>query len=215
MSSVPLTACLLSLLDPSYYEIGSLTCVGLAPGWNQYSWPPALAMASGFATFLLDFAAERYVEKRYGISFLDSHGPSLGQSSTAEGVDILSSRRRVSRASIHSATDVEAAGNEVQEPAPGPNAKGRRDQEDSVNVLDADQSQSELEKARDEDLGFKQQISAFLVLEFGVIFHSVIIGLTLGAAGSEFPVLYVVIIFHQSFEGVSSLPSRQTAHLRG
>ena len=40
------------------------------------------------------------------------------------------------------------------------------------------------------------------MLEFGVIFHSVIIGLTLGTAGAEFSTLYPVIIFHQAFEGM-------------
>lgn len=49
---------------------------------------------------------------------------------------------------------------------------------------------------------FKQQISAFLILEFGVIFHSVIIGLNLGTVGEEFSTLYPVLVFHQSFEGL-------------
>ena len=49
---------------------------------------------------------------------------------------------------------------------------------------------------------FRQQIAAFLILEFGVIFHSVIIGLNLGVAGDEFSTLYVVLVFHQSFEGL-------------
>lgn len=49
---------------------------------------------------------------------------------------------------------------------------------------------------------FRQQIAAFLILEFGVIFHSVIIGLNLGVAGSKFATLYVVLVFHQSFEGL-------------
>lgn len=49
---------------------------------------------------------------------------------------------------------------------------------------------------------FKQQITAFLVLEFGVIFHSVIIGLNLGTVGGEFGTLYPVLVFHQSFEGL-------------
>ncbi len=40
------------------------------------------------------------------------------------------------------------------------------------------------------------------MLEFGVIFHSVIIGLTLGTAGAAFATLYPVIIFHQAFEGM-------------
>jgi zinc transporter 1/2/3 len=49
---------------------------------------------------------------------------------------------------------------------------------------------------------FQQQISAFLILEFGVIFHSAIIGLTLGSTGHGFAILYPVIVFHQSFEGL-------------
>ena len=51
-------------------------------------------------------------------------------------------------------------------------------------------------------LAFKKQIAAFLILEFGVIFHSVIIGLNLGVVGSEFNTLYAVLVFHQSFEGL-------------
>lgn len=49
---------------------------------------------------------------------------------------------------------------------------------------------------------FRQQIAAFLILEFGVIFHSVIIGLNLGVVGAEFSTLYVVLVFHQTFEGL-------------
>jgi zinc transporter 1/2/3 len=49
---------------------------------------------------------------------------------------------------------------------------------------------------------FRQQIAAFLILEFGVVFHSVIIGLNLGVVGSEFGTLYVVLVFHQTFEGL-------------
>lgn len=49
---------------------------------------------------------------------------------------------------------------------------------------------------------FRQQITAFLILEFGVIFHSVIIGLNLGTVGEEFSTLYPVLVFHQSFEGL-------------
>jgi zinc transporter 1/2/3 len=51
------------------------------------------------------------------------------------------------------------------------------------------------------DRSFKTQIAAFLILEFGIIFHSVIIGLNLGTAGKEFVILYPVIVFHQAFEG--------------
>ncbi|PYH44568.1 ZIP zinc/iron transport family [Aspergillus saccharolyticus JOP 1030-1] len=66
---------------------------------------------------------------------------------------------------------------------------------------------------------FKQQIAAFLILEFGVIFHSVIIGLNLGVVGDEFSTLYPVLVFHQSFEGLgigarmSAIPFRKGSWL--
>ncbi|KAI0399904.1 ZIP zinc/iron transport family [Xylaria palmicola] len=46
------------------------------------------------------------------------------------------------------------------------------------------------------------QLTAIFILEFGVVFHSIFIGLTLAVAGDEFTVLYVVLVFHQTFEGL-------------
>ncbi|KAJ3577280.1 hypothetical protein NPX13_g3285 [Xylaria arbuscula] len=47
-----------------------------------------------------------------------------------------------------------------------------------------------------------RQMTAIFILEFGVVFHSIFIGLTLAVAGDEFSVLYVVLVFHQTFEGL-------------
>ncbi|KAG7699351.1 hypothetical protein KL915_001643 [Ogataea haglerorum] len=53
------------------------------------------------------------------------------------------------------------------------------------------------------EVSFRTQIAAFLILEFGVVFHSVMIGLNLGACGyNDFRVLYPAMVFHQSFEGL-------------
>jgi zinc transporter 1/2/3 len=49
---------------------------------------------------------------------------------------------------------------------------------------------------------FAAQMTALFILEFGVIFHSIFIGLTLAVTGSEFTVLYIVLVFHQTFEGL-------------
>ncbi len=47
------------------------------------------------------------------------------------------------------------------------------------------------------------QILGVATLEFGVVFHSIIIGLTLSLTDSaEFTTLFIVIIFHQMFEGL-------------
>lgn len=50
--------------------------------------------------------------------------------------------------------------------------------------------------------GLDARLVGFFILEFGVIFHSVIIGLTLSTSGTEFNTLFIVIIFHQMFEGL-------------
>lgn len=57
---------------------------------------------------------------------------------------------------------------------------------------------------------YSAQVTAVLILEFGVIFHSVFIGLTLAVSGDEFNTLYVVLVFHQTFEGLG-LGSRLAA----
>jgi zinc transporter 1/2/3 len=49
---------------------------------------------------------------------------------------------------------------------------------------------------------YAAQMTALFILEFGVIFHSIFIGLTLAVSGEEFNTLYVVLVFHQSFEGL-------------
>ncbi|KAI1277565.1 ZIP zinc/iron transport family [Xylaria sp. FL0933] len=63
---------------------------------------------------------------------------------------------------------------------------------------------------KDENGPLAAQLTAIFILEFGVVFHSIFIGLTLAVAGDEFNVLYVVLVFHQTFEGLG-LGSRLAA----
>ncbi|PTB66487.1 ZIP zinc/iron transport family [Trichoderma citrinoviride] len=49
--------------------------------------------------------------------------------------------------------------------------------------------------------GLAGQLTAIFILEFGVVFHSVFIGLTLGTT-DDLVVLLVVLVFHQMFEGL-------------
>ena len=135
------------------------------------------------AIFLLDFGAERYVEIKYGVQ----SDADIQEAVTGQG------DRRASATSI---------------------VDGRMEHEDRSVGLDARRpskavtfEQKFAEDFSDEDVtarerSFRQQIAAFLILEFGVIFHSVIIGLNLGVVGSEFSTLYPVLVFHQSFEGL-------------
>lgn len=143
-------------------------------------------MASAASVFVLDCAAERFVEKKYGLA----HG------STAEEIDQTQMRsgsmnaamlsfemsRRVSRLHTHQVGSPSTSNTPQVENAKDVEANDGSPEVDSVACR----------RERMAETGFRQQIAAFLILEFGVIFHSVIIGLTLGTAGSEFDVLYPV-----------------------
>ncbi|THX56382.1 ZIP zinc/iron transport family [Aureobasidium pullulans] len=59
-----------------------------------------------------------------------------------------------------------------------------------------------LDTEKAEKVAFAQQFAAFLILEFGIIWHSIFIGLNFGVAGSEWSTLYIVLMFHQGFEGL-------------
>ncbi|GAB7360767.1 hypothetical protein MBLNU230_g0641t1 [Neophaeotheca triangularis] len=52
------------------------------------------------------------------------------------------------------------------------------------------------------EVAFAQQFTAFLILEAGIIWHSVFIGLNFGVTNEEWKVLYPVLVFHQAFEGL-------------
>ncbi|OGE54677.1 hypothetical protein PENARI_c005G08948 [Penicillium arizonense] len=66
---------------------------------------------------------------------------------------------------------------------------------------------------------YMAQLTSIFILEFGIVFHSVFIGLTLAVSGKEFTILYIVIVFHQTFEGLglgsrlATLPWPRSKHL--
>ncbi|KAI8995241.1 Zinc/iron permease [Trametes punicea] len=66
-------------------------------------------------------------------------------------------------------------------------------------------------------IGRKRQVIGILVLQMGIMIHSLVIGLTLSiTSGSEFTSLVIAIVFHQLFEGLSlgiriaGLPSKRS-----
>ncbi|KAL2853975.1 Zinc/iron permease [Aspergillus pseudodeflectus] len=50
---------------------------------------------------------------------------------------------------------------------------------------------------------WKPPLTRLLILESSIILHSLLIGLSLSVAGAEFPTLYAVLVFHQTFEGLA------------
>lgn len=98
------------------------------------------------------------------------------------------------------------------EDSPATGSKGYSDEPDRENgtvgqhrpsvIQDPDQHHDP-EARRQAQEQYGAQLAGIFILEFGVIFHSIFIGLTLAVSGEEFIVLYIVLVFHQSFEGLA------------
>lgn len=156
--------------------------------------------------FLVEFGAERYVDHKYGLS----HSHNIENAITN---DPQSGSHLLSHQQLHSGDQDQNLQNAITE-AKDKNkpltlthaveipqvVKQEPSQETSEtsNSLDVESLAAE----HSVDRSFGTQIAAFLILEAGVIFHSVIIGLNLGTVGDEFKTLFPVLVFHQSFEGL-------------
>ncbi|KAK9388134.1 ZIP zinc transporter-domain-containing protein [Lipomyces mesembrius] len=159
-----------------YLSIGPTTCVNMTGKWASFSWPPAIVLVTLFPTFLIDIASAIWVEHKYGI--VDDHNKNqVAKLCVSDHAMAIGSN-------MHEHTYE----NSVVEFSP----QGK--------ILTICESSDEFELDNGKEA--KVQFAAFLVLEFGIIFHSVIIGLNLGACGIEFKTLYPVLVFHQSFEGL-------------
>jgi len=197
-AGVIIATAFIHLLDPAYAEIGPQTCVGMTGHWADYSWCPAIVLVSVTLVFLMDFGAEQYVDRKYGFA----HGPNI------EKV-ITDHPGRSEGAHTHSAGNASLTHNQLHS---GDQDENFHDQIASAQTLkdlpkgdvtdDSEKGSPTSSIIEIEERSFRQQIAAFLILEFGVMFHSVIIGLNLGTTGSEFSTLYPVLVFHQSFEGL-------------
>ncbi|KAM0245455.1 hypothetical protein ACHAP5_005411 [Fusarium lateritium] len=71
-------------------------------------------------------------------------------------------------------------------------------------VLAKTKAAASLSVAQRKGAWLSTEVVSVLVMELGILFHSLLIGLTLVVAGDEyFLTLFVVILFHQMFEGIA------------
>ncbi|EKJ78673.1 hypothetical protein FPSE_01161 [Fusarium pseudograminearum CS3096] len=71
-------------------------------------------------------------------------------------------------------------------------------------VLAKTKASADLSLAEKKSAWLSTEVVSVLVMELGILFHSLLIGLTLVVAGDEyFLTLFVVILFHQMFEGIA------------
>ncbi|KFY98165.1 hypothetical protein V498_01631 [Pseudogymnoascus sp. VKM F-4517 (FW-2822)] len=154
---------------------------------TEYTWVEGIALMTIMVMFFVELLTMRYANSREA----GSHqlGSSLVQAAAGGRVndsDCANEARKLST------TD-----GEPNNQAPGADHFGhKRNHPDNWDVERDWQKQSLVPES------YAAQLTAISILEFGVIFHSVLIGLTLSVAGEEFKTLYIVLVFHQTFEGL-------------
>ncbi|KAF8311409.1 ZIP-like iron-zinc transporter [Clavulina sp. PMI_390] len=145
----------------------------LSDTWLNYPWPAALAMASVFGIFFLELFAFRI------------------------GSDIIMKTGLAYAGSEHNVNAKPEAETENAAHHNHAHAHGHS----HSHVPQRPHESSEITGQADDPRLIVAQLIGVAILEFGVILHSVIIGLTL-AVNDAFRTLFVVLIFHQMFEGL-------------
>lgn len=186
-SGVIIATAFIHLLAPANEALGS-PCFPEDAAIAGYPWPEGIALMTIFLMFFIELLASRY---EWNVEGAHSHDPAQelimtsskkhSDVETATAAEITTTTNAIASQNHHGADS--GFTHEVSYPPGGEDHLGhKRDHQDPDS--------------------FAAQMTALFILEFGVIFHSIFIGLTLAVAGEEFVVLYVVLVFHQTFEGL-------------
>jgi zinc transporter 1/2/3 len=197
-TGVILATAWMHLLSPASDNLRDECLANILP---DYDWAMAIALMAVMIMFLLEI-----IVSRFDFGFGSAHGHGHGQED------------RGTKGSSPKDTEATATGsdNSARTPTPAENSDGPTGtgfvDKNKIPVLRHDVSyppggddhlghQRDHAAECDEQANYAAQLTAIFVLEFGVIFHSIFIGLTL-AVTDNFIILFVVLVFHQTFEGL-------------
>lgn len=173
-SGVIIATAFIHLLEPAADALGD-DCLG--DGWTIYPYAYGICLVTLFIIFFMELLAFRYVDKK-----LESRDGGHSHSHFGDTSAYVKDKKNAE-------SDEEAKLSSTEEnPYPKHFAHAN-------SHVDDDDSKDDLEN-------FYGKLLAIFVLEFGIIFHSVFVGLALATADNEFKTLYPVIVFHQLFEGL-------------
>ncbi|RFU26490.1 hypothetical protein B7463_g9833, partial [Scytalidium lignicola] len=218
-SGVIIATAFIHLLAPA---VDALTSPCLSGPITEYDWAEGIALMTIFAMFFIELMAARFDvfgEREHDLEASDQGPDTVGNQteqphrSTAQKDSLQISGHTISVEgsnenttlsednSIQHCEDlVEGASHDHDKIRPQKSIPGR---EDDISYPPGGEDHLGHQRTHniDED-HFAAEMTAIFILEFGVIFHSVFIGLTLAVTGEEFNVLYIVLVFHQTFEGL-------------
>lgn len=188
-SGVIIATAFIHLLEPANDSLSDECLGGVL---LTYPFAYAIALITLFLLFFFEMVAYRLVDKK--VEALTA-GEGNGHSHSHFGDENVYLKQKK---------------DDLEEDAESVNklSDGARQQENPYpsHFLHADEHQDPetvdtLVNNPDKEQYYGQLLSVF-VLEFGIIFHSVFVGLSLAVAGDEFVSLYIVLVFHQMFEGL-------------
>ncbi|CCH41421.1 Zinc-regulated transporter [Wickerhamomyces ciferrii] len=162
---------------------------------SEYPWAFGICLMSLFLLFLTEIIAHHYIDIAAGNhkhgdqthSHNHGHGHGHGNSDPTPG----SSRDEFSD---------ENENYEMEHFIQDSNSKV--DETIKSIRLDNDDIESNYSSNDTTNSNYLNQILSVFILEFGVIFHSIFVGLSLSVSGEEFITLFIVLTFHQMFEGL-------------
>lgn len=182
-SGVIVATAFIHLLAPAQEALGNECLTGVIAA---YPWVEGIVLMTIFVMFFLELMVMRY--GNFGSDHDHSHGDTHSHSTLPAEDMSLEERKRTPQ--------------DVTPAVANPHARG----EDHLGHQRDHVANGELgntwESSHIVPETYSAQLTAVFILEFGVIFHSIFIGLTLAVAGDEFITLYIVLVFHQTFEGL-------------
>lgn len=174
-TGVIIATAFMHLLVPA---VENLTDECLADRLGEYDWAEAIALMTVIVMFFIEMLAIRFsnagMEHEHGTTINTDLDPAM------EILALKKQKESTGNEQLSQTTDVEhgyAPGGETHL------AHGREHKEGDTYG------------------GLTGQLLSIFILEFGVVFHSIFIGLVL-ATTDELVILLIVLVFHQMFEGL-------------
>ncbi|GME96906.1 unnamed protein product [Ambrosiozyma monospora] len=186
-SGVIIATAFMHLLVPGSESLGN-DCLGGV--FDDYPMAFMLCLICIFVMFFIELLAYRHIGEL---------GPQHAAAHTDDGMfGPANVYVKAKKPKNKNESDQNSSGGDVDETTdPISERKFEKDDLETASLTEAQrQKEEELEKA------YLSNLLNVFVLEFGILFHSVFVGLSLAVAGHEFMTLYIVIIFHQMFEGL-------------
>lgn len=213
-TGVIIATAFMHLLSPAFDALHSPCLHGT---WTVYDWAPAIALISCLLLFYAEVAAYRIGTKKLAGLGID-YSSHMHDDTDAHAHDHNANQPRPSGVSNPAHIHPDALAHEEEHAHHPDNGHGLGHhgaaadgptERDIYGAAPPKGEKKDVEAGSDassltlgpSDIEATAQIVGVAILEFGIVVHSVIIGLTL-AMSDGFVVLFIVIIFHQMFEGL-------------